>query len=166
MENSTIIKIGVFSGRFDPPNLGHFMTISKLIQSTNFMLIPILDYKERIACTAIEAKKIFEYCFNLFLPSFSCNKIKFIICNKHFGEIKRIEFINLMETCGIGYKDIIYYSGNTDVLSHMKSLFVKTEFVPRVDIPDIDQFIFESTKIREKMINENKKLEELYNLKL
>lgn len=160
-----MIKIGLFSGRFDPPNAGHFLTLEELLTECHYLLVPILHYKDRIACTALEAKRIFEHHFCYVLSEFCRYKIKFIINGRHFGKITIHELNNLVKSEDLNLEDITYLSGNREVLKHIKSLGVKTKYVQRVSIPGIDQYLFESTKIRKKMKKSGKNLEEIYNIK-
>lgn len=158
-------KIGVFSGRFDGPNLGHVLTINHIAQDYEVLIVPILDYKQREACTAKKAKQIFEYYFR----SIKCDfDIRFVIGDVHFGSISSIEFFATVSDkfTDLRFSDVTYLSGNLDVLKHISSLGIKTKYVPRVTIPGIDQYLFESTKIRKTMKKEHKSLCQIYNIKI
>jgi hypothetical protein len=157
------MKTGLFSGRFDPPNLGHVLTIQRLLNDYHLLVVPILDYPERAGCTAEQAKLIFEYHFDSIL-TFAHNKIRFIINNEHFGKITHQELVFLIESNGLDWNETEYLSGNHDVLNHIYKFHMKTKFVDRVYIPGIDQYLFESTKIREEIRKTGNNLGEVYNI--
>jgi len=163
MENR--MKVGVFSGRFDPPNAGHFMTIASLMQTYDRLIVPILDYKERFGCSAAMAKKIFEHHFTQVLSPVCRNKVEFVVNDVHFGMITVHQFIALLEDCGTSVMDVTYLAGNEDVLAHMKAIGIPSEYVPRVAIEGLNPYVFESTKIRKRMQDTGETLEEIYNLK-
>lgn len=148
----------VFSGRFDPPNLGHVLTLEHLLKKYRFVLVPILDYSAR-GTSARSAKIIFEHHFSV------SPKIKFVINKTHFGEIPKTEYYNLLDKHKMERKYTIYLAGNSMVLAHFRDLCVPYAYVPRVQIQGLDQYIFESTKIRETMKKTGESLAEIYNLK-
>lgn len=160
------MKIGVFSGRFTPPNLGHVMTIRKLMDEYDKVVIPILDYPERGECSAKEAKKIFEYFFFELFNHGTKSNLHFVVDNVHFGQISIYQLATLLSGIGCEIDKITYLSGNEEVLKHIQSLGVPCRFVPRVSISGIDQYLFESTRIRKEMENTGKNLEEIYNLRI
>lgn len=160
-----MIKIGIFSGRFDPPNMGHIMTIERLIEEYHYLVIPILDYSNREGCTAKEAKTIFEHHFGMIIPKMFKNRFKFIINNDHFAEITILQFSKLLNSVGLNVSDnITYLAGNEMVIKHMMEIGIKTKFVLRVIIDGLDQYTFESTKIREEIKKKGKSLDCIYNI--
>jgi len=159
------MKIGVFSGRFDPPNLGHVLTMQYLLDNYDRLIVPILDYPERSGCSAKDAQRIFQYHFRQFGQFASDFVIQFIINKTHFGKISKLDYEILLESNCINPAETTYLAGNQEVLDHIKSLGIKAEFVPRVMIPGLDPYIFESTKIRNQMKTTGETLGEIYNLK-
>lgn len=150
----------LFSGRFDPPNLGHVITVGWLLRKYRQVIIAILDYPEREACGVIDAMHMFRTCFSLLRPN-SLDSITLLIDDIHFGKIKldRIKF--LCRSVFIKFGDVVYVGGNESVNKHIKSLGLPVDVLPRVklqgDYGEIgeylydDQYVFESTRIREKI---------------
>lgn len=159
-----MIKFGVLSGRFDPPNSGHFMTIEQLLEEYSMLLIPILDYHGRTGCTADGAKAIFEHHFNMVIQPIFRNRINVIINTTHFAEITEGEYYELLKKNNFDYRFTTYLAGNQEVLEHMKEIGAQCEYVPRVTVEGIDQYTFESTKIRNRMNETGESLNEIYNI--
>jgi hypothetical protein len=164
------MRVGIFSGRFDPPNLGHVLTLSHLLCEYHFLLVPILDYPEREGCSATDAKRIFDHHFDTVLPKCARNKIMFVINTEHFGKISPVEYMAITWAYDIPHVHD-YLSGNESVLEHLKAMVAKGQLicspvrVPRIPMPDIsDQYLFESTRIRKKMKDTGKTLDDIYHL--
>lgn len=119
------MKIAVFSGRFDPPHLGHAITILKLCESHDIVLIPVLDYDNRW----IEAGEAVRILKKVTLDS----KIRYNVNLVHFGKISAHDYNQLLKREGVdqSLNNVIYYSGNVEVLSHMKEIGVKCEYIER-----------------------------------
>ena len=41
------MRVAIFSGRFDPPHIGHVLTKIKIAKEYEFLIVPILDYPDR-----------------------------------------------------------------------------------------------------------------------
>jgi nicotinamide mononucleotide adenylyltransferase len=123
------MKIAVFSGRFDPPHLGHIMTLTKLAGEHDLVLVPVLSYNNRLVM-ASEAVQIIQ---DTFKGTVTGAKVKPFVNLIHFGEIYYCQYHELLRRSGIepSINDVTYYSGNQEVLEHMKSINVKSEFIPR-----------------------------------
>lgn len=140
----------IFSGRYDPPHFGHINTIMKICEEYARVVVVILDYPERIVCSAEDASKIFDDFFDAVLPKMTRNKVWVTINNVHFGKITREYYENGMRDMGISLAHNVYLSGNEEVLRHVKSLGIRTEFIGRSR-----DDIWEGTKIR-KYLNDGR----------
>lgn len=165
MENG----IAIFSGRFDPPNLGHILTIGWLLNRYDRVIIPILDYPEREINSGI-ALDIFITLFELLF----CNKERLhITINKtHFGKITEDEIRVMCWNCTriSDMSKFVYVGGNKEVNDHISNLdFIKVKYMPRISLLKNglikDQYLFESTKIRER-IKKGESIESQYNIKV
>ncbi len=134
----------IFSGRFDPPHLGHVMTIIGLCERFGRVIIPVLKYNEREVCSAVEAKNIFDFMFSEMSPihSISC-KPEIIVNAVHFGEVTKEYYDQFLKQYKILQEHCVYVSGNPEVLDHMATLDVRCEYLPRSR-----DDIYEGTKIR------------------
>ena len=148
--------IGCFSGRFDPPNLGHVLTILELLQTYETLLIPILDYEDR-ALPADDARRIFW----AFAERAKIEKrVQFFVNDVHFGKITWEQY---SQVCDPYQPEVVrYLSGNVRCLQHMRTIGARVAHVPRVTIPGIDQEQFSSTSVRRVMANIP--LEKYYNI--
>ena len=126
-------KTAIFSARVDPPHVGHVLTIKNLfskervgIEITNVIVV-ILDYPEREACTAEEAVDLFRQVFHgtSYNISFITNKI-------HFGRITKEQYLELLEKIYVDPDEAVYFSGNEEVIEHFKNnLQMPYKYVPR-----------------------------------
>jgi cytidyltransferase-like protein len=137
-------KTGVFSGRFDPPHLGHIQTILKLSKRFSKIVVVVLDYPGRKAVDTEGAKDVFNYLFDMVFPEISRSKVDVVINNIHFGKITFAEYDAFLRQIGACYNHTVYLSGNPSVLDNMKKQQIKCEFVER----SADS-IYEGTCIRE-----------------
>lgn len=139
------MKVAVFSGRFDPPHLGHTNTISVLAEPNDFVIVPILDYNGRVLISAEDAKQIFENVFK----NICIKNVLFIVNNIHFGKITMDQYKEMITGCGFDYNkcDVIYWSGNISVIDHMNSIGIRNVPIER-SFPKI----YSGTKIRESKI--------------
>lgn len=124
-------KIVLFSGRFDPPHIGHIITISKLVREFKEIMVVVLDYSEAEypLCYRKQALSGMMNC----LPG-----LHYVIdYPTHFAEITKEEISK--------FKFDVYASGNLSVLKHIESLGIPTLYVER-------SFDYSATEIREKNI--------------
>lgn len=127
-------KIGLFSGRFDPPHTGHIIAIEDLMTRFMKVYVVILAYKGREACTAFEARTIFNHHFDRILPIVSRNKVEILINTDHFG------FISKEKITKLPHFDV-YLAGNEQVLRHMESLGYECEDVSRTKIFAVESLL-------------------------
>jgi nicotinamide mononucleotide adenylyltransferase len=112
----------IFSGRFDPPHLGHVLTIKKLFSAEETVveidnvIVVVLDYNDRNACTAEEAVDLFRQVFH------GTNyNISFIINKIHFAEITKDQYLEFLEKIYVDIREAVYFSGNEKVIEHFKN---------------------------------------------
>lgn len=148
-------EIALFSGRFDPPNLGHVITIEKLLCRFKTVIVCALNYKERSGCDVLTALEIFKMHFSMvtLVP-----KVILMYNNTHFGvitveEITGIVFEAVNEE---NLENIVYVGGNVEVNEHIKNIGIKVEPVARVPL-------YDSTGIR-KRISNGETLDEIYDM--
>lgn len=137
-------KTGIFSGRFDPPHLGHIQTVLKLAKRFSKVVVVILDYPERKAVDANGAKEIFDYLFDMVFPEISRSKVDVVTNKTHFAKITYSEYDLFLRNIGACYNHTVYFSGNFEVINNMIQQQIKHEFVGR----SVDS-LYEGTKIRE-----------------
>ena len=113
MKSKTIL----FSGRFDRPHLGHFITTKKLGQQYKKVIVVVLDYPESYfpLCTRLSILK--EAMENV--PG----EYEIVANATHFGKIT-IEELKV-------FKFDVYGAGNLQVLKHIESLGIECVHVPR-----------------------------------
>jgi hypothetical protein len=142
----------VFSGRFDPPNAGHFMTIEKLCCEYAGVVVVILS-EPREACLTGEAIAIFNWHFDRVLPDIAKNKVEVVPFPIHFGKITKPDLSDFADALGLNSKNATYVAGNLPVLEHIESLgVIPTRFIPRVHVSAVsDEYLIESRRIRKKM---------------
>lgn len=137
-------KTGIFSGRFDPPHIGHILTILKLCFDFSKIVIVILDYPERKACSAEKAKEIFTDFFDMIFPATTRSKVAFVINNIHFGKITFAEYDCFLRNIGACYNHSVYLSGNQEVLGNME----KQQILHYKKVPRSEEDIYSGTDIR------------------
>lgn len=155
------MKTAIFSGRFDPPNLGHVITIQELINDYDNVLVVILDYPERMGCTALTAMVLFGKVFGYLDFAWTegrCVGVDIITNNVHFGKITEKEIKTLLSK-HVNIDKAIYVGGNKEVNKHIESLgVIPVKYIPRTPI-------YNSTAIR-KNIDGGESLEEQYNINI
>lgn len=141
-------KTGIFSGRFDPPHLGHLITILNLCRRFNRIVVVVLDYPERKICGAEEVRRIFKTCFEAMLSPMTIQKV-FIDINKiHFGQITFVEYSNYLNGIGVCFAHSIYLSGNKNVLANIDKQGIPWLFVPRTE-----DWLFSGCEVRKEIDN-------------
>jgi len=154
----------IFSGRFDPPNAGHFMTIEKLCCEYAGVAVIVLT-TNREACSAEEAMAIFDWHFKAVLPTIAQNKVETVLFPEHFGLISKDDLQKLMVAMEFNKHNAVYVTGNLPVLNHIQDLdILPVRFMPRVHVNEVtDEYLFESTRVRKKM-NCGETLEDQYGI--
>jgi nicotinamide mononucleotide adenylyltransferase len=147
-------KTAIFSGRFDPPHLGHLHTILNIAKVYGRVLVVILDYPDREVCSADEARDIFNEIFDAMFPDTTRSTIQVVINDIHFAAISFAEYDTLLRNNGICLNHSIYLSGNTEVLENMKKVGIRCRYFARTD-----EYLYTGTEIR-KQITEGKPLDE------
>lgn len=120
------MKVAVFSGRFDPPHLGHINTITSLAKSNDYVVVPVLDTPNRECVDAeIAAEIMAEVLSNCMVTN-----VAFFVIGHHFANITKKEYCKILDTVGVPYKvnDVVYYSGNEKVLENMDKQKIKYEY--------------------------------------
>lgn len=147
-------RTAIFSGRFDPPNLGHVITTLHLLGKYHVILV-VLDNDEYRECIDADlAIDIFSTVFEYIDPK------PVVISNlHHFQFIELVDLAKLVKDCGLEPKDTVYVGGNKEVNDHIKKLnYIDVEYVERIKLVKkdrlylpADQYMFESTRIRNKI---------------
>ena len=128
-----INKIAIFSGRFDPPHLGHIITLHKILTCYSKVIVPILDYEGRCLSANDALEAFFEYKLITF-PSYMYNKVYFLTNKIHFGKITKDE---IRDICRLAGEDddlskFVYVGGNEEVNEHIKKLkCIEVDYFPR-----------------------------------
>lgn len=104
----------LFSGRFDEPHPGHWMTILKLLMVFNDVVVVILDYPERTR-TAKQVKRDFES-MAVLSGEEVFSHLLVLINTTHFAKLTREEWD--------AYGCDVYAGGNIDVNNHMTDIGV------------------------------------------
>lgn len=115
MENSEK-KIALFSGRFDPPHVGHVVSILRILKYFDQIKIVLLDYEKR--------KFPSQYCLNILYEVLSGKNVVFFKNSTHFGKITESEISKFKPFDA-------YFAGNMAVLRHISSLGYRIEWIDR-----------------------------------
>ena len=112
----------LFSGRFDKPHIGHAITIGRLGQQWDNVIVVVLDY-EKAAFPLLERMTTLSNMLMLMNGNYQLMSSK-----HHFGEITKEQLR--------GYPTFeVYGTGNETVYEHMSNLGAKMNFhtikVPR-----------------------------------
>lgn len=147
---------GIFSGRFDPPHIGHLITVFKLAQIYGKIVIVILDYPDRKACSAEKARVIFDKVFDLIFSRLTRSKIDVIVNDVHFAEMTYEKYYTLVHhRIGACLNHTVYLSGNEEVLKNMN-----THQIPYERIERSEDDIYTGGAIRREMQIDGKPLED------
>jgi len=150
------MKTAIFSGRFDPVNLGHVITTHRLLEVYDKVIVVILDYPERTGCSAKDAYAMFHTVFGF---GYIDSVIEFCINATHFGKIREFDLKRLLYYCKCDMDNTDYVGGNKEVNKHIESLgVIPVQYIPRTPI-------YNSTEIR-KRIEDGESLEEQYNIEI
>jgi hypothetical protein len=136
----------IFSGRYDPPHLGHLITILGIAELFGRVIVVILDYKGRESCGAGEALSILNTTFDMIFPGGLRSKVEVVTNDKHFGKITFAEYDLFLRNIGVCYNHCTYLSGNPEVLANMESQQIRHSAFPR----SYDKF-YTGTAIREQL---------------
>jgi cytidyltransferase-like protein len=119
----------IFSGRFDPPHLGHIATINKLAEEFSTVVVVVLDYGSR--------RFPISYCMEVLWETVrEQNKILVKANKTHFGEVTEAELLSF----GCSH----YASGNLSVLRHIELVTnkVKVTYTNRTFDYEASKYIF------------------------
>src|SRR4030042_326658 len=135
------MNIAVFSGRFDVCHLGHIVTIVRLSETHDVVIVPVLSYPDRF----ISARDSIDIMMRVTNSICTRSIIKYVINSIHFSTISSAEYASLLRTEGIdiSINCVTYYSGNKEVLGHMDKIGIRSLYVDR----SYDKF-FSSTIIK------------------
>lgn len=113
-------KIAIFPGRFQPPHLGHLLTLMRIYPLYDKIIIVVSEYtyggKKNQVIPPKVAQKILEDAFEQ-LP-------KFQVVLSRKGFIERTTFDDLP-------KFDVVVSGNLALIQHCEKLGIKTRYVKR-----------------------------------
>ena len=121
----------LFSGRFDPPHLGHIITIARLWKKFDAITIVVLDHPDSEYPISYRKQALEEMVYHL--------------NGKHIVTTNQIHFAKITKSEISKFKFDVYASGNLEVLKHIESLGIPTLYVER-------SFDYSATEIREKNI--------------
>lgn len=110
-------RIALFSGRFDRPHLGHIVSILRVGQRFNKVIVVVLDYPEQEYSVYYRAQMLDEILSN------SVGNYDVIVNKEHFGKITAEQLRK--------YEFDVYASGNHDCLKHIESLGKKVMYIDR-----------------------------------
>jgi len=107
--------IAFFPGKFQPPHLGHIITIMDLYDKYDKIIIAITDDVPRVS-SSTERKSIFEHVFR------HLEKVEVVLIPGVLTRYKTTTDLPHFDVC---------LSGNEDVIARMKKLGKKVTKVPR-----------------------------------
>ena len=116
-ETGVKIKTAIFPGRFQPPHIGHILTIMRIYPDYDKILVAVVKdpYEKRVLSTE-EVIKILRTIF------------------KHLPKIEVIDG-GLKFQYRSSFKDLppfdVVVGGNKKTIQHLKKLGIKTRYVPR-----------------------------------
>lgn len=133
MKNSKKYRFCIFSGRFDPPHVGHCITILQLSLQYHRVLVPVLDYTDRRSCSAAQAVRIFRTLFKLA----GVWNVDFFTNSTHFGTISRRAIRGMCRRRKVDPDCTLYRAGNIDVLQHIDAIGFPVKYIRRAE----DEFL-------------------------
>lgn len=112
-------KVILFSGRFDPPHLGHFITIANLTERYQCVIVVVLDQPGADYSTAYRLRFLGD------ALSILGARVRLCAWPHHFARVSKKALRDFP------YAWDVYGSGNDECLKHMAKLGYPTEYVPR-----------------------------------
>lgn len=113
-------KTAIFPGRFQPPHLGHVLTLMKIYPLYDKIIIAVTSYtyggRKKQVLKPREVKRIFENVFK-YLP-----KYKVVTVGKGFIERRRFDDLPMFD---------VVVTGNLETIRRMEKLGVKARYMPR-----------------------------------
>jgi len=152
MDNSQY-KTAVFSGRWDPPHLGHLDAILNLGRMYARVVVVILDYPERESACADEVKDLFVSIFDKICSPSTRNCYQFVVWNRHFAEIDFAEYDCFLRNIGACLSHSVYITGNQDVIANMKKQQINYRYYPHRIF--LENYIYSGTRRREEIAKGN-----------
>jgi len=119
----------LFPGKFQPPHLGHILTIIKLYHKYNKIIIAITDDKPEVM-SQLKRKKIFDDIFKDFIA------IETVIVNGTIEGCSSLKNLPEFDIC---------ISGNKEVIKKITELGKEAKFIKR-SFPKL----YSGTKMRQK----------------
>jgi len=148
MDNSQY-KTAVFSGRFDPPHLGHLDAILNLGRMYARVVVVILDFPGREAGCADEVKDLFNHLFDHICSPATRNSYQAVVFDRHFAEISFSEYDCFLRNIGACLSHSIYITGNQEVIANMKKHMIPYRYYPHRIF--LENYIYSGTKRREEI---------------
>ena len=145
-------KIALFSGRYDPVHLGHMITIGKLLQKYNKVIVCILDYPGRSFCDIKLVKEIFKTFVKLW--AYDTRRIEIVSNKTHFAYIELSEIKDICSQAWCDVDNTVYVGGNTEVNKHIKELGFPVEYYER-------SYFYNASSIRGTKLVKEEKVDEL-----
>ena len=113
-------KIAIFPGRFQPPHLGHVLTLMKIYPLYDEIIIAVTSYtyggRKKQVMKPREVKSIFENVFK-YLPKYKVVTVgKGFIERKSFDDLPRFDVV---------------VTGNLETIRRMEKMGIKARYVPR-----------------------------------
>ena len=86
-------KTAVFFGKFQPPHLGHIITINRILRNFNKLIVGITS-DNKIGQDPNQIKKVFEEAFQDYKKILKDSQLIFD-CRGHFRKLKLKKIINV-----------------------------------------------------------------------
>lgn len=116
---TTFSQTILFSGRFDPPNPGHIVTIQRLGQQYSSVYVVVLDHPEQQDPVQLRIAILKEILGN--------SRGTYVILSNNIN----FEGITRDEVAGLNVDFDVYGSGNRQCLKNMEQHGYAIEFIPR-----------------------------------
>ncbi len=113
--------IALFSGRLDRPHPGHIITLQRLGQMYDKVIVCLLDYPEQKYSISFRKGVVEEALHH--------SKGEYVVTSNktHFAEITKEELNRLIDIWGWE----VYVNANVTVLNHIERLAYETYYFPR-----------------------------------